>query len=136
MTAAIFHLSLPVDSLEPARAFYCDLLGAPLGRQTAEWIDVLLFGHQLTLHARPDEVLPRDAQGVRHFGAILPWPRWQALAAHLRERGVVFVMPPTIAHEGTPDEQGKMLLRDPSGHLVEIKAYREAPRLFGTAPAR
>ena len=133
MTHAIFHLSLPVDSLETAQAFYCGLLGAPLGRQTPEWIDVLLFGHQLTLHARPDEVLPPHAQGVRHFGAILPWSQWQSLAARLQAAGVDFVMPPTMAHEGTADEQGKLLLRDPSGHLVEIKAYRDAPRLFGAA---
>ena len=130
---AIFHLSLPVDSLDAARVFYCGLLGAAPGRETPEWIDVLLFGHQLTLHARPDEVLPPGEQGVRHFGAILPWAQWQALAAQLDAAGVDFVMPPTTAHAGSPQEQAKLLLRDPSGNLVEIKAYRDPARVFGVA---
>jgi extradiol dioxygenase family protein len=45
---AVFHLSLPVNSLEASRGFYCGLLGAPLGRQSDAWIDVLLFGHHQT----------------------------------------------------------------------------------------
>jgi len=130
---AIFHLSLPVDCLDAARAFYCELLGAPLGRQTPEWIDVLLFGHQLTLHARPDEVLPRDGQGVRHFGATLSWSQWHALAARLDAARADFAMPPTTTHAGTPQEQCKLLLRDPSGHLLEIKAYRDPAQVFGVA---
>ena len=132
---AIFHLSLPVRSLDASRAFYCDLLGAPLGRQSQEWIDVMLFGHQLTLHARPEEVGEADEQGVRHFGAILPWMEWQALAARLRDAGAAFAVPPATAHAGTPAEQAKMLLRDPSGHLLEIKAYRDIAAVFaGQSP--
>lgn len=127
----IFHLSLPVDSLDQARVFYCDLLGAPLGRQTDTWIDVLLFGHQLTLHERPEQVLPAHAQGVRHFGATLSWPRWQALATHLAASGCAFVAAPSVTHAGTPSEQAKMLLRDPSGHLLELKAYRDPSAVFG-----
>jgi extradiol dioxygenase family protein len=131
MTQAIFHLSFPVRSLEAARDFYCRVLGATLGRDNGEWADILLFGHQITLHERPSEVLSAEARGVRHFGAILPWGPWQALGLTLMEQGCPFVMPPTIAHQGTDNEQGKMLLCDPSDNLIEIKAYRNASVAIG-----
>lgn len=72
-----FHLALPVTDLGASERFYVDVLGAHIGRRTDAWIDVLLRGHQLTLHERPDEVLPCEAQGVRHFGVTLPWDVWE-----------------------------------------------------------
>jgi extradiol dioxygenase family protein len=74
-----------------------------------------------------------QAQGVRHFGAILPWSHWQALAERLVDAGCEFAAPPRITYAGTVSEQAKMLLRDPSGNLVEIKAYRDAPAVFADA---
>jgi uncharacterized protein len=133
MNRAIFHLSFPVRSLCEAKAFYCTLLGAGVGRDTGEWADLLLFGHQVTLHERPSEVVSPAHRGVRHFGAILPWQEWQALGARLMEQGCTFVMAPTVSMSGTEQEQGKMLLCDPSDNLIEIKAYRNVRALFGTA---
>jgi extradiol dioxygenase family protein len=124
MTQAIFHLSFPVRSLATAKDFYRQALGATVGRDNGEWADILFFGHQLTLHERPSEVLSAQARGVRHFGATLPWPQWQALGLTLMEQGCSFVMQPTITHAGTENEQGKMLLCDPSDNLIEIKAYQ------------
>lgn len=131
MTRAIFHLSFPVRSLVAAKDFYSKVLGATIGRDNGQWADILLFGHQITLHERPSEVLNADARGVRHFGAILPWEQWQALGLTLMEQGCSFVMQPTIAHAGTENEQGKILLCDPSDNLIEIKAYRNASAALG-----
>jgi extradiol dioxygenase family protein len=39
-----------------------------------------LWGHQITFRLRPDEVLAPDQQGKRHFGVVLPWAEWEALA--------------------------------------------------------
>jgi len=133
MTHAIFHLSFPVRSLAAAKDFYCRVLGATVGRDTGAWADILLFGHQITLHERPSEVLGAEARGVRHFGVILPWEQWQALGLAFREKGCSFVMQPTIAHAGTENEQGKFLLCDPSDNLIEIKAYRDASAAIGRA---
>jgi len=96
-------------------------------------VDILLFGHQVTLHERPSEVLSPADRGVRHFGAILPWQEWQALGARLIEQGCDFLMEPTVSMSGTEQEQGKLLLCDPSDNLVEIKAYRNVPAVFGPA---
>ena len=133
MTRAIFHLSLPVRSLADAKTFYCTLLGASVGRDMGQWMDIVLFGHQLTLHERPSEVLSPADRGVRHFGAILPWQDWQALGASLTRQGCTFVLAPTVSMPGTEHEQGKMVLCDPSDNLVEIKAYRNVPAVLGPA---
>lgn len=124
MSEAIFHLSFPVRSLAAARDFYRTMLGATVGRDSGQWCDILLFGHQLTLHERPDEVLSPEARGVRHFGVVLPWEEWQALGERLRSRGCPFVVEPTVLHSGSDQEQGKFLFCDPSDSLIEIKTYR------------
>lgn len=125
MTPAIFHLSLPARDIEATRAFYCAVLGAIPGRSTPDWIDLIVFGHQVTFHQKPDQVVPPEAQGVQHFGAILPWETWQSLCAAVNESGYSTVTPATVVAEGTELEHGKLLLRDPNGHLLEFKAYRE-----------
>ena len=133
MTEAIFHLSFPVRSLEAAKDFYCKYLGATVGRDTGEWADILLFGHQLTLHERPCEVLAPEARGVRHFGAVLPWDQWQALGISLERHGCELLAGPVVAHADTEREQGKILLCDPSDNLIEIKAYRNMSAVLGSA---
>lgn len=121
---AIFHLSFPVVSLPAALEFYQARLGASLGRTEAAWADVILFGHQLTLHDQPDQVLPQEARGGRHFGAILDRPRWEAV----RDRLVAYnpALEAGIRHRltGEPGEHVKLLLEDPDANLIEIKAYR------------
>ena len=40
----IFHLSIPVADLAAARRFYVEVLGAEVGRENDEWLDILLWG--------------------------------------------------------------------------------------------
>src|SRR5262245_17422092 len=92
----IFHLSIPVSDLAAAKRFYVDALGATIGREHDDWLDVLLWGHQITLQHRPDEVLPPDRQGKRHFGVVLPWDEWELLAGRVRRSGFTFKSAPAI----------------------------------------
>ncbi len=96
-------------------------------------MDILLFGHQITLHERPSEVLSPVDRGVRHFGAILSWQEWQGIGNRLIEQGYAFHIEPTISMLGTEQEQAKMLLCDPSDNLIEIKAYRNVSAVLGTS---
>src|SRR5690348_14431657 len=121
---AIFHLSFPVASLPVSLAFYERVFGATLGRRTATWCDVVLFGHQLTLHEQPAQVLPREARGVRHFGAILGWDEVEALRERIATRAPSVAARVSLRDAGQPGEHVKLLLDDPDGNLVEIKAYR------------
>jgi uncharacterized protein len=120
----IFHLAFPVDNLDASKQFYVGVLGAGVGRENAEWLDILLWGHQITLHLRPEEVLPKERQGKRHFGVVLPWSAWQRLAEHVRSKGAAFLREPEILLADTPEEQAKFYLEDPSYNIIEIKAYR------------
>ena len=127
----IFHLSIPVADLRMAEEFYSGVLGAAIGRVTDEWLDVLLWGHQITLQKRPSEVLSPEAQGKRHFGVVLPWPEWERLAERLRNAAVAFLEQPSVTLRGTPQEQAKFYLADPSHNVIEIKAYRDVTAVLG-----
>jgi len=125
----IFHLSFPVHDMSEAVAFYSHVLGAEIGRQADTFTDALLFGAQVTLQNDPSNItvpMPRS----RHFGATISWPEWESIAAKFADDPCV-VERPTIAYEGQPIEQGKMMLKDPSGNLIEIKAYRQPDKVLG-----
>ena len=132
-----FHLAFPVHDLSAARAFYGELLGCPEGRSSPDWIDFNFYGHQIVAHLAPDECANSalsqvDGHGVpvRHFGAVLSIPQWEALAAKLRAAGTEFVIEPYIRFKGEPGEQATMFFRDPSGNAVEIKAFASLESLF------
>ncbi|MBP5975037.1 VOC family protein [Brasilonema sp. CT11] len=124
MFRPIFHLAFPVRNLEESKNFYVNTFGAKIGRVRDKWIDIFLFEAQITLHERPSEVLPMTEHGVRHFGAVLAWSDWEALANRLNEMRVQFKVKPNVSFVGTDAEQAKMLLSDPSGNVIEVKAYR------------
>ncbi|WP_372782188.1 VOC family protein [Phenylobacterium sp.] len=125
----IFHISFPVRDLAEAVVFYRDELGAEIGRHEAGFSDALLFGAQVTLQNDPDNVskpMPR----TRHFGATIPWADWEALAQRFGEAANL-VEAPRVSYAGAPTEQGKLMLSDPSGNLIEIKAYRHPENVLG-----
>ncbi len=104
-------------------------LGAEIGRRTDEFADALVFGAQVTLQNDPGSVtspMPR----TRHFGATIGWGEWESVAARLTG-GPLVVESPTVSYEGEPIEQAKMMILDPSGNLIEIKAYRQPERVLG-----
>ncbi len=126
----IFHLSFPVHQLDEAIAFY-STLGGVVGRRETAWADVALFGAQVTLQHVPEDVLqpmPRS----RHFGATLPWEEWE----HLVGRLTGFVEGPRIDYPGTKSEQAKAMVADPSGNLIELKAYRQPAAVLGQLATR
>ena len=127
LSVPIFHLSVPVRDLDEALAFYVEVLGGVAGRREVDWADVGLFGAQVTLqHAVADvlEPMPR----TRHFGATLGWSEWERLTRELAG----FVEMPCISHVGTEREQAKAMVADPSGNLIEIKAYRHTAAVLGS----
>jgi len=107
MTALFpFHLAFPVHDLAAARAFYGGLLGCPEGRSSDSWIDFDLYGHQIVAHlsheARAAIHNPVDGHDVPvpHFGVVLEWEAFHALAERLRERSVEFVIEPYVRFAG------------------------------------
>jgi uncharacterized protein len=131
-----FHLAIPVRDLPSARAFYGGLLGCPEGRSSQDWVDFNFFGHQLVCHvvaaggntpARGHNPVDGHDVPVPHFGVVLDWDDFHALAAQR------FVIEPHVRFRGKPGEQATMFLTDPSGNALEFKAFRDiAGQLFAT----
>jgi extradiol dioxygenase family protein len=135
MASPPFHLSICVADLAATRAFYGDLLGCPPGRTFPHAIDFSFFGHQLTCHLDPARVRRADAATLNgnHFGVILSPDEFHRLAALLREANVPFLTPAHVQHEGTAGERWGMVVADPSGNAVELKAYRDEAQIFSPA---
>ena len=131
-----FHLAFPVTDLEAARGFYAGLLGCPVGREDARWIDFDFFGHQITAHlveaAGDVATNPVDGEAVpaSHFGAVLSMADWRALSGKLTAAAADFLIPPTVRFKGEVGEQATMFVRDPSGNALEFKSFADPSRLF------
>lgn len=138
MKSPPFHLAFPVTDLEASRVFYCETLGCRVGRESGRWIDFDFFGHQLTAHlaeacgAAAANVVDGDEVPVRHFGVILDWDAWQALAERLRQHGAMFLIAPRIRFRGEAGEQATLFIKDPSGNALEFKSFRDPAQIFAT----
>lgn len=132
-----FHLAIPVDDLEAARAFYGGVLGCPEGRSAPHWVDFDLHGHQLVAHLvaghtsdAGTNAVDGDEVPVPHFGLILDPDGWERLAARLRDAGTRFIVAPHVRFAGQAGEQRTMFLRDPAGNALEFKAFADDAWVF------
>jgi uncharacterized protein len=135
-----FHLAVSVHDLSAARRFYGDLFGCVEGRSAPDWVDFDFFGHQLVVHldaSRGGFTAPSQhnevdghAVPVPHFGVVLEWSIWQALARRLAQQGVGFVIAPGVRFAGKVGEQATFFLYDPSGNALEFKSFRDPSELF------
>jgi uncharacterized protein len=121
----ILHLSIPVRDLGEARQFYVDTLGSTAARAREGYQDVWFYGMQLTLQCRPEEVAAPRPDSVRHFGVTLEREEFDAITSRLAAQGVPWVSPISTDHQGTPIEQTKTKIADPSGNVIELKTYRD-----------
>ena len=131
-----FHLAIQVRDINEARDFYGNKMGLSEGRSSTDWIDFNLFGHQLVTHVNPQLGKEGkiasiangvDGQGVPvpHFGVVLNFDDWEALAETVTEFVDDFIIEPYIRFKGQPGEQGTMFFSDPSGNALEFKAFRD-----------
>lgn len=132
-----FHLAFPVDDLEAARSFYGEVLGCPQGRESQSWIDFDFHGHQIVTHLAPELCGDKTANGVdgkqvpvRHFGLLLSYEAFDALAERLKAKGAEFVIEPYLRFEGQAGEQKTMFIRDPAGNALEFKAFADDAQVF------
>jgi extradiol dioxygenase family protein len=138
-TRPVFHLAFPVTDLAAARAFYAGVLGCPVGRSSANWIDFNFFGYQISAHlvsAAPAPAGVSDVDGqaipVPHFGVIVGWEDWHRAVDHLTYVGIEFRVAPHVRFAGAAGEQATFFIRDPSGNVLEFKAFRNAGAVFQT----
>ena len=127
---APFHLAFPCTDLPAAVQFY-EGLGCTIGRQNDHAAIIGFFGHQIVAH-RVASIEPQHGIYPRHFGVMVDYPRLDQIEAALRQ-----VAPDETkrAHRfpGEPIEHDSVQSRDPSGNVLEFKAYRHGDAAFGAA---
>jgi extradiol dioxygenase family protein len=104
-------------------------------------VDFDLYGHQLVAHLDPAlkrrnlHTNPVDGEDVPvpHFGIVLSWKAWHALADRLKREKIRFIIAPTIRFKGKVGEQATMFFSDPAGNVLEFKSFQDPSQLFAKA---
>ena len=132
-----FHLAFPVHDLDEARKFYSNTLGCITGRESENWIDFNLYGHQIVAHLSPEDCKVANTNPVdnddipsRHFGVILEWRDWESLQEKIKKLDYPFLVEPKIRFKSKPGEQGTFFLNDPSGNALEFKTFKHDSMVF------
>lgn len=131
-----FHFAFNITDLDAARKFYGDVLGCVEGRSTDTWVDFDFFGHQISLHlGEPFATAATGKVGkhmvpMPHFGIILLYPEWQAMADRLKAAGIEFVLEPQVRFKGEVGEQYTMFFLDPFGNPIEVKGFQTEEQIY------
>jgi len=135
---ASFHLALPCEDIEKTRDFYVFVLGAKQGRSTDTWLDINLYGNQLTFtkagpfnfdfknYRLSGQLLPSF-----HFGVIIDVDTWGKLYTRLFEKQFEVTTEATFL-ENKIGEHLSFFIKDPNGYSVEFKHFKNADEIFST----
>ena len=134
-----FHISLPCNHIAATRNFYVNILGANLGRSTQNWVDIDLFGNQLTFAKAgkfkfdfPNYSFEKTVLPSFHFGVILDKVNWRRIQKKVQSDGKFFI-PETSFLEGKVGEHNSFFIQDPNGYIIEFKCFNEAEDAFHIA---
>jgi extradiol dioxygenase family protein len=131
-----FHIVIQARDMHEARHFYANALGCRECRSDGTSINFNLYGHHLVCHLNialgksgkvASHYHPRDRDGlpVPRYGVFLEIEEWHDLAERLVGHSVDFMIEPSVRFEGRPEEEGIMVLLDPSGNGLEFKSVRQ-----------
>ena len=131
-----FHLAFPVKNLNKSKIWYSEILGCSIGRESDEWIDFNLYGHQIVAHLSNENYIENtnlvDNKNipVRHFGVILEFKEWEELVEKLKKNGMKFLIKPQTRFKGKKGEQKTFFIKDPDGNALEFKAFDNILNIF------
>ncbi len=130
-------MSLPCTSISKTEDFYVGVIGARLGRHSSRWLDIDLFGNQITFtksgdfnfayrsYKFEDSVLP-----AFHFGVIVDRETWGTLYNRLSDSEYEITTEVTFL-KGKTGEHVSFFIQDPNGHMAEFKSFRDQKEMFG-----
>ncbi|WP_235914992.1 VOC family protein [Flagellimonas ochracea] len=136
MMEAKFHLALPCRDIEETKKFYMEIIGTNLGRNTEKWLDIDLFGNQLTFtqagnfsfdfksYKLDDYILP-----AFHFGVIIPNDSWEELYGRLFQMDLEVTTKATFM-QGKKGEHLSFFVQDPNGYMLEFKSFKNVNEVF------
>ena len=134
--SANFHLSLPCKDVVTTKTFYTEVFNVELGRNNNSWLDVNLFGNQITFtksgefnfefkNYRLDEhILPSF-----HFGIILDIDEFGKLYGKLLQMDIGVTIKTTFM-KGNVGEHLSFFVKDPNGYMIEFKSFKEKSSIF------
>ncbi len=131
-----FHMSLPCLSVTETKNFYVKSIGASLGRTAKTWIDINLFGHQLTFikaekfnFNNPNYVFEGKILPSFHFGVIIKVETWGEIYAKLSNQNLEVVTQTTFLKDKT-GEHLSFFITDPNGYMLEFKSFKDVKDMF------
>ena len=131
-----FHLAFPVNNINNAKKWYTEILGCTVGRESDNWIDFNLYGHQIVAHKSNNlnmhetNEVDGDNIPVRHFGVILKINDWKKLVEKLDKCNTDYIVKPHKRFSDKKGEQYTLFIKDPSGNALEFKAFRNDNMIF------
>lgn len=134
--ASSFHLSLPCLSIKSTKEFYENLVGASLGRQAQNWVDVNLFNHQITFTKAgkfefnsPKYMFEGSILPSFHFGVILSESNWEKVLERLKSKNAQVQVEATFLKDKI-GEHNSFFVKDPNGYTVEFKCFASPTSIF------
>ncbi|MCA0931819.1 bleomycin resistance protein [Lutimonas saemankumensis] len=134
--ATSFHLSLPSLKLIETKIFYVDSIGGSMGRYTQNWLDINLFGNQITFtNAGPfDLSVPNykfegNILPSFHFGVILDTDSFNQVYHRLETKDFNLTEKTTFLQD-KPGEHLSFFVTDPNEYRVEFKCFKNSNDVF------
>jgi len=131
-----FHLSLPCSSVKNTKAFYINILGASSGREAEHWIDINLFGNQITFTKagkfnfnNPNYVFEGKILPSFHFGIILEQELWDEIHEKLKKQKLELVTE-SIFLKNKNGEHRSFFMKDPNNYMIEFKCFKNENAVF------
>lgn len=131
-----FHISLPCRHIDATQKFYAKILGASKGRSSQNWVDINLFGHQITFTKSgkfnfdyPSYSFEKTVLPSFHFGIILPDSEWKSLYKQLKAEDFLYIDETKFLSERI-GEHKSFFLRDPNGYIIEFKCFANPESVF------
>ena len=122
--SSIGQLSIPVDDLERAVAFYRDVLGLPFLFQAPPQMAFFMCGPVRLLVG----VLPPGQKAQRGSAIYFRVPDIHAVHATLAQKGVRFLVAPHVVHRTPQQELWLAEFTDPDGNPLALMAEVAIPR--------
>ena len=133
---ASFHMSLPCLSVKATHSFYVDNIGASSGRKTQNWVDINLFGNQITFikaekfnFTSPNYVFEGKILPSFHFGVIVDLKDWEKIYSSLNTQKLDLVTQATFL-ESKVGEHVSFFIKDPNDYMLEFKSFKNSSDIF------
>ncbi|MDO7170843.1 VOC family protein [Mariniflexile sp. AS56] len=133
---ASFHMSLPCLSIKGTENFYVNNIGASLGRKTQNWVDIDLFGNQITFikadkfnFNSPNYVFEGKILPAFHFGVIVELEDWEKIHSNLKQQNLDLVTQARFL-EAKVGEHVSFFIKDPNDYMLEFKSFKNSSNIF------